>query len=68
MIDALAVGEGYYDTAVLFDSDSPDESLFLDPSKGGSGKGPIEIEWYAASGAAHKLRTFLTVPQKQGQA
>lgn len=68
VIDAHCIGEGYYDTAVLFDADSPDEAMFLDPSKGGSGKGPIEVEWYAASGSAHKLRTFLTVPQKQGQA
>lgn len=67
MIDAHCVGEGYYDTAVLFDSMSPDESMFLDPSKSGSGKGPVEVEWYG-SAAAHKFRTFLTVPQKQGQA
>ncbi len=66
MIDAVAVGEGYYDTAILYDSYSPEEAMFLDPSKGG--KGPVEVEWYAGSGAAHKLRTCLTVPQKQGQA
>jgi hypothetical protein len=67
MVDVHCVGEGYYDTAVLFDSYGPDEATFLDPSKSGGGKGPVEIEWYA-SAAAHKLRTFLTVPQKQGQA
>ena len=67
MIDAHCIGEGYYDTAVLFDSMGPDEAMFLDPSKSGSGKGPVEVEWYG-SAAAHKFRTFLTVPQKQGQA
>ena len=67
MIDAHCVGEGYYDTAVLFDAMSSDEAMFLDPSKSGSGKGPVEVEWYG-SAAAHKFRTFLTVPQKQGQA
>lgn len=67
VIDAAAIGEGYYGTAVLFDSFSPDESMFLDASKSGSGKGPVEVEWYA-SAAAHKFRSFLTVPQKQGQA
>ncbi len=67
MIDAVAIGNGYYGTGVLFDSMSPDEATFLDPSKSGAGKGPVEIEWYG-SAAAHKFRTFLTVPQKQGQA
>ena len=68
MIDAMAVGEGYYGTMVLYDSMSPDEAMFLDPSKSGSGKGPVEVEWYAGVAATHKFRTFLTVPQKQGQA
>ena len=67
MIDAHAIGDGYYGTAVLFDAMSQDEAMFLDPSKSGSGKGPVEVEWYG-SAAAHKFRTFLTVPQKQGQA
>lgn len=66
-IDAIMTGDGYFGTAVLFDSMGPDEATFLDPSKGAGGKGPVEVEWYGSANA-HKFRTFLTVPQKQGQA
>ncbi len=66
-IDAVTTGDGFYGTGVLFDSMGPDEALFLDPSKSGAGKGPVEVEWYGTLNV-HKFRTFLTVPQKQGQA
>lgn len=62
-----ATGMGYYHTMSLFDAGSPDSALFLDPSKTGGGKGPVELEWYCAT-ADHTLRSCLTVPMKQGEA
>jgi hypothetical protein len=62
-----ARGMGYYHTMCLFDAMSPDSALFLDPSKTGSGKGPVELEWYCAT-ADHTVRSCLTVPMKNGEA
>ncbi len=67
VVDCVTTGDGFFGCGVLFDAMGPEEAKFLDPSKSGSGKGPVEVEWYG-SAAVHKFRSFLTVPQKQGQA
>ncbi len=64
-MDLEAVGDGYYDTMILFDAMSEDQAYFLNPAS--AGKGPVEIDWYGAN-TDHTFRTCLTVPQKQGEA
>jgi hypothetical protein len=63
--DLEAVGIGYLHSMCLFDAYGGDPALYLDPSK--TAKGPVQIEVYNVQ-ADHTVRTFLTIPQKQGQA
>lgn len=61
--DIIATGIGYYDTMMLFDAFSEDESQFLNPASGA--KGPVRLDLNPAHDD-HTLRSVLTVPKKQG--
>ncbi len=64
-MDIEAVGVGYYDTGILYDAMSEDETQFLDPTS--NGKGPVWIDYYGDQ-SDRKYRTSLTVPMKNGEA
>ncbi len=63
--DIVAEGIGYYNTAVLFDSLSPDEMTYLNPAKMAGAKGSVYVDWYSTKDD-HTFRSVLTVLKKQG--
>ncbi len=62
-MDITAQGIGYYNTMVLLDAFSEEETMFFNPASGA--KGPIRLDLNPAYDD-HTLRSVLTVPKKQG--